>query len=164
MIGKIKISRKKESPNRTCVPMPPSAERKILFMSTEKRDIEEKVESALDRTADEPLPITEKNIRISVSRGLSANYSRVILRVILGVLVVGSLALFASGIIKYTELQREKQSLEIKKAELSEEVEELKYLLDHPIDGEYIIRMAREKLGLNLPGEIVYYNDTNDKK
>lgn len=118
----------------------------------------------MGHAADDSLPITEKNLRISVSRGIRANYSRVILRVILGILVVGSLALFLSGIIKYTELQREKQSLEIKKAEIAEEVEELKYLLDHPIDGEYIIRMAREKLGLNLPGEIVYYNDTNDKK
>ncbi len=114
--------------------------------------------------ADDALPITAKNIRISVNKGLSKSYAKVMLRVILVTLVVGSLALFAGGVIKYTELQREKESLELKKAELSEEVEELKYLLDHPIDGEYIIRMAREKLGLNLPGEIVYYNDTNDKK
>lgn len=127
-------------------------------------DTEKKEESALDLVADDSLPITAKNIRISVNKGLSKSYSKVMLRVILVTLVVGSLALFAGGVIKYTELQREKESLELKKAELSEEVEELKYLLDHPIDGEYIIRMAREKLGLNLPGEIVYYNDTNDKK
>ena len=127
-------------------------------------DTEKKEESALDLVADDALPITAKNIRISVNKGLSKSYAKVMLRVILVTLVVGSLALFAGGVIKYTELQREKESLELKKAELSEEVEELKYLLDHPIDGEYIIRMAREKLGLNLPGEIVYYNDTNDKK
>ena len=130
----------------------------------EKRDTKEKVESALDSVADDVLPITAKNIRISVGKGLSTNYARVLLRVILAILLVGSLALFASGVIKYTELQREKQSLEIKKAELAEEIEELKYFLDHPVDGEYIVRMAREKLGLNLPGEIIYYNDTNDKK
>lgn len=134
----------------------------------EIKDTEELVESALEGASNDPaadeLPITEKNIRISVSKGLSANYSKVLLRVILATLLIGSIALFISGVIKYTELQREKEALEIKKNDLTEEIEELKYFLDHPIDGEYIIRMAREKLGLNLPGEIIYYNDTNDKK
>ena len=121
-------------------------------------------ESALGEEADDELLINEKNIRKSLNKGLSMPYARVLLRVMLSLLLVGSIGLFATGVMRYSELQRERRALEEQKAALTEEIEELKYLVEHPVDREYIIRMAREKLGLNLPGEIVYYNDTNDKK
>ena len=121
-------------------------------------------ESALGKEANDELLINEKNIRRSVGKGINTPYAKVLLRVALLILVVGSIGVFATGVMRYTELQREKFSLEAQKAALSEEIEELKYLVEHPIDKDYIIRMAKEKLGLNLPGEIVYYNDTNDKK
>ena len=35
-------------------------------------------------------------------------------------------------------------------------------LLSSPVDYDYIVRVAREKLGLHLPDEIIYYNDIND--
>lgn len=38
-------------------------------------------------------------------------------------------------------------------------VAELKYELDAPMDEEYILRVARKKLGLVLPEEIIYYTD-----
>ena len=40
--------------------------------------------------------------------------------------------------------------------------DELEYLIESPIDYDYIVRVAREKLVLHLPDEIVYYNDIND--
>ena len=58
----------------------------------------------------------------------------------------------------------EKEALEYDKDRLTVEIEELKYLIDCPVDREYIVRVAREKLGLALPDEIVYYNDYNDPK
>lgn len=141
-----------------------SAERKDSYMSMEKRDIDGMDESASGKEANDELVINKKNIRRSLGKGINTPYAKVLLRVALLILVVGSIGLFATGVMRYSELQREKASLEAQKAALSEEIEELKYLVEHPIDRDYIIRMAREKLGLNLPGEIVYYNDTNDKK
>ena len=141
-----------------------NAERKASYMSEERQDIDGMGESASAKEANDELVINEKNIRTSVGKGINTPYAKVLLRVALLVLVVGSIGLFATGVMRYSELQREKASLEAQKAALTEEIEELKYLVEHPIDRDYIIRMAREKLGLNLPGEIVYYNDTNGKK
>lgn len=116
------------------------------------------------------LDLNEKNLEKSIKKGLSAPYAKVLLRLILVILVVTSIGMFVTGIMKYSELQREAEALEKQKEALSVEVEELQYLLgccnsdDELVRREYVIRMAREKLGLYLPDEIIYYNDTNDKK
>ena len=147
-------------------------ERKTLFMQTEKDDIQRKDVSAsggelIDNTT---LELNEKNIARSVKKGLSAPYAKVLLRLILAILIVTSIGMFVTGIMKYSELRREAEVLEKQKEALSAEVEELQYLLgccnsdDEMVRREYVVRMAREKLGLYLPDEIIYYNDTNDKK
>jgi cell division protein FtsB len=64
--------------------------------------------------------------------------------------------------MRHNELQRQKAVLEEKREELEIEIEELTFLLDQPVDYDYIVRVAREKLGLHLPDEIVYYNDYNE--
>lgn len=38
-------------------------------------------------------------------------------------------------------------------------VEELSERIEAPIDRDYIIRIAREKMGYALPNEIIFYND-----
>lgn len=52
--------------------------------------------------------------------------------------------------------------LEQKVEEHQERVGRLKYELDRPYDDEYAIEIARDKLNLHLPGEIVYYNGRSD--
>ena len=43
-------------------------------------------------------------------------------------------------------------------------IEEIKYELSKPIDDEYIIKIARERLGYHLPGEVVYrFEDRNEE-
>ncbi len=42
--------------------------------------------------------------------------------------------------------------------EQREKVAKLQYELDRPIDDEYIIEIAREKLNYHLPNEIIFYN------
>ena len=47
------------------------------------------------------------------------------------------------------------------KAELEQKeelVEELERELAEPVDEDYIVRVARENLGLRLPPEIIFYN------
>lgn len=38
-------------------------------------------------------------------------------------------------------------------------IDELQNRLDTPFDKEYIIALAKEKLGYCLPDEIIFYND-----
>ncbi len=105
--------------------------------------------------------INEQNLERAIKKGLRAPFAKVLLRLLLAILIVSSLAMFVTGIMKYNELMREKEVLEAKRDALEEEIAELQYLIDCPVDYEYIVRVARERLGLHLPDEIVYYNDAN---
>lgn len=70
------------------------------------------------------------------------------------------------GVVSVVKLQLEYNSLKMRRdvlaAEIqatSERIEMLQTTLDTPFDDEYIIKIAREKLNLRLPEEIVYYNN-----
>ena len=70
------------------------------------------------------------------------------------------------GIVSVVRLQLDYNSLKIRRDALAEEIqataeriEMLETTLDAPFDDEYIIKIAREKLNLRLPEEIVYYNN-----
>ena len=121
--------------------------------------------SALEqKNESEELALTEKNIEKSIKKGISAPYARVLLRLMLSLLVIVSLIMFITGVMKYNEFQREKAVLESQKVTLKDEIDKLRYDLDCPMDYDYIVRVAREKLGLHLPDETIYYNDYNDTK
>lgn len=60
---------------------------------------------------------------------------------------------------EYNALRRERLELENKIAEVKVRIEELNVWLERPYDDEYIMQVAREKLNLRLPGEIIFYND-----
>ena len=40
-----------------------------------------------------------------------------------------------------------------------QQAEQLQNQLDTPIDDEYIVKVAEDKLSLRLPEEIIFYND-----
>lgn len=63
--------------------------------------------------------------------------------------------------IQFNKLNDEKKVLEAQVEEYCEDIEELKSEIERPFDDEYVIRIAREKLGYHLPDEIIYYNDLN---
>lgn len=106
--------------------------------------------------------LEDKKLKQTVKKGLKQPYARVLLRLMLAILLIVAMVLFLTSLLKYGELQREKEVLEREKEELNLEVEELQYLIDCPVDYDYIVRVAREKLNLHLPDEIVYYNDYNE--
>lgn len=75
-------------------------------------------------------------------------------------------AMMIIGIVSVVRLQLDYNSLKIRRDALAEEIqataeriEMLETTLDAPFDDEYIIKIAREKLNLRLPEEIVYYNN-----
>ena len=75
-------------------------------------------------------------------------------------------AMMIVGVVSIVKLQLEYNSLKVRRDALITEIENtggriemLQSSLDMPFDDEYIIKIAREKLNLRLPEEIVYYNN-----
>jgi len=63
--------------------------------------------------------------------------------------------------IQFNELNNQRKQLISQVNEYSDRLEQKTEQLEEPFDDEYIIRMAREKLGYHLPDEVIYYNDLN---
>ena len=60
----------------------------------------------------------------------------------------------------YSEILNQNEKLDQEISDAKDRVDELQYLIDMPKnDRSFIIRIAREKLGLVLPEEIIYYSD-----
>ena len=65
--------------------------------------------------------------------------------------------------MEYSEILQETEKVDSEIIATQNRVDELQYLIESPKnDRSFIIRIAREKLGLVLPEEIVYYSDKND--
>lgn len=71
------------------------------------------------------------------------------------------LALFSivTSQFQINELNDERKQLEEQVIAVQDEVDEMRYDLERPIDDNYIIEFAREKLGLRLPGETIFHYD-----
>ncbi len=74
-------------------------------------------------------------------------------------LLVFSIVFFFWSIMKYNKLLEEKTEKEEYIAELKENIDELEYLVEMPLDDEYKIRIARERLGMCFPDEMIFYTD-----
>lgn len=139
-------------------------------MSERAQDINETEELNSDAEADTDAVFEEYdaiNTEPLVAESVTAAVKRPLVATSLKFLLVGllifSVIVFIAGFIRYSELQNDKRALQEQIAEKQESIEESEYLLDVPItDRDYIIRIAKEKLGLFLPDEIVYYSDLND--
>lgn len=89
-------------------------------------------------------------------RGLS-----LLSRVALACVLVASLIISVTSIMRHNELEAQKLELQAEIERYEEENRELEYLVKAPVDDDYIARMARERLGLHYPGEDVYYSHHN---
>lgn len=83
----------------------------------------------------------------------------VIIRIFLALLFIFAVAFFLRSIMKYNEIKDEKKEKEKYIAELNDEIDRLEYLVDAPLDDAYKIRIAREKLGMCFPDEIIYHTE-----
>lgn len=61
--------------------------------------------------------------------------------------------------MQYNEAMEKKLEKEAYVIELKNEIQRLEYMLDAPLDDEFKIRIAREKLGMCFPDEIIFYSD-----
>ncbi len=98
-----------------------------------------------------------ENLYGKVTLGKAGFFVKIALLAVVACILITSFSL----LIEYNRLSEEKQQLEESISEAEVRAAELKYELDAPMDKEYILRVARKKLGLVLPEEIIYYTDIN---
>lgn len=81
----------------------------------------------------------------------------VVIRVFLALLLVFAIVFFLWSLMKYNKTMEEKAEKQAYIEQLSDDVEQLRYLVDAPLDDAFKIRIAREKLGMCFPDEIIYH-------
>ena len=78
------------------------------------------------------------------------------------IVIILLLVVSANSLMEYSDILKETDAVEQQIDKTQEHLDELEYLIQAPKnDKSMIIRIAREKLGLVLPEEIVYYSDPN---
>ncbi len=80
-------------------------------------------------------------------------------KVALSVLVAVSLIISISCLMKFNQLETERKELEAELAEYNDVIRELQDIINSPMDDEYIIEQAKDKLGYYFPDENIYYPD-----
>ena len=84
-----------------------------------------------------------------------------IIKIFLSLLFVFAVAFFLWSVMRYNKIMDEKAEKEAYIAELQTNISELQYWVDMPLDDNFKIRIAREKLGMCFPDEIIYYTDVD---
>ena len=92
----------------------------------------------------------------------SIGKAAIFVKIALILTIVMILVISLNMLLQYSRLLQEKETLEAQISDCKEDVEELEYLIDAPMDEDYIIRVARRKLGLVLPEETVYHTDVGN--
>lgn len=82
-----------------------------------------------------------------------------LIQVFLILLFVFAVVFFLRSMMNYNEIMEETKKQEQRIEALNREIEELQYLVDAPLDEDYKIRIAREKLGMCFPDEIIFHTD-----
>lgn len=94
--------------------------------------------------------------------GLNRAWNNIFVRLAVLVLLVTMLVMSARLLMEYNELRERADQLRLQIEASTHEIEALQAQLDAPFDEDYVIRIAKEKLNLSLPQEIIFYNDLNE--
>ena len=80
-------------------------------------------------------------------------------KVFLSLLFVFAVVFFLWSVMRYNQIMDERAEKEAYIEQLQDNISELQYWVDMPLDDNFKIRIAREKLGMCFPDEIIYYTD-----
>lgn len=84
----------------------------------------------------------------------------IFIKLALIIVIIMLLVISANLLMQYSEIINETERIDAEIDTTIDRVEELEYLISVPKnDKSLIIRIARERLGLVLPEEIIYYSD-----
>lgn len=84
-----------------------------------------------------------------------------IIRIFLIFLLIFAVAFFLWSVMRYNELKQQMQQKQEYILKLNDNIDRLEYLVDAPLDDAFKIRIAREKLGMCFPDEIIYHTELN---
>ncbi len=87
------------------------------------------------------------------------NTASMLVQGFLAILFVFAVVFFVWSLMKYNKIMEEKKEDEAYVEQLNDRIEELQYLVDAPLDDAYKIRVAREKLGMCFPDEIIFHTE-----
>ncbi len=99
----------------------------------------------------------EKKQRYSPTR-----VRNLIITVAICLLLVVSVITFVSKLVQYNELRDREKQLVREICAYKDQIEELEYWIDAPMDDDYIMKFAREKLDLFRADDVVYTNDQEE--
>ena len=89
------------------------------------------------------------------------NQSNLFVRIAMVVIIAVCVFTIVRLQIQFNELNDTRKELTAQVKSYSDSIEQKSEELKKPFDRDYIIAIAREKLGYHLPDEIIYYNDLN---
>ena len=95
----------------------------------------------------------------SKSKKREALQMPLLFRCLLVFMLTLSIIFFATKLVEYNRLKQETDQLNEEIKDHEQNAAELRYLIDSPIDDAYIIRIARDRLGLVFPDEEVFYSN-----
>lgn len=72
-------------------------------------------------------------------------------------LFVFAVVFFLWSLMNYNEKMKQTEEQRAKIEQLSDEIEQMQYLVDAPLDDDYKMRIARDKLGMCFPDEIIFH-------
>ncbi|MBQ9112328.1 MAG: septum formation initiator family protein [Clostridia bacterium] len=81
------------------------------------------------------------------------------IRAFLLLLLLFAVAFFLWSVMRYNEIMEDKEEKEDYILQLEDDIDKLEYLVEAPLDDAYKIRIAREKLGMCFPDEIIYHTE-----
>ena len=82
-----------------------------------------------------------------------------IVRIFLGFLLVFAIVYCLWSLMQYNDAMKTKEEKQAYVDGLKDEIQRLEYMVDAPLDDEFKIRIAREKLGMCFPDEIIFYGE-----
>ena len=88
-------------------------------------------------------------------------YGNLSMKIAVAAFVVFALLAVASMLMKFNDVKEKRSELEQEIAVLQESVNDLENQLALPFDDEYVEQVAREKLGLCYPDEVIVESNLN---
>ena len=85
--------------------------------------------------------------------------AHIIIGAFLVFLLVFALVYFLWSLMQYNEAMEKKAEKQEYVEKLRDDIQKLEYMVEAPLDDEFKIRIAREKLGMCFPDEIIFYGE-----
>ncbi len=85
-----------------------------------------------------------------------------LMKVALGALIVSSLIISISCLMKANQAAREAEEVRAECEDMKDRIERMNYYINEEVDDAYIAEFAREMYDMFFPDEEVNYNDVNE--